>query len=221
MLEQWIQSDREAAGSPPTSLRTDTTERPVDAQSVELHPSLSQVSHAHSDITNRSLSLPDNGLLPNSPNYLEDHLHSESQRYLDDMDSSVEYGPFHKRNVKDASRRPSQLLVATRSYYPAFTATPDEVMFTSPMDVMPYAIYDSSNSQNGISSKMDLLNMRDSIWTGDGIDQPESCGSTPTPPEFARSPATTTKNTANYSPNQATHSLRCVSTHSIRPLTSS
>jgi hypothetical protein len=217
MLEQWIQGVREAAGSPPTSLRTDTTERPADAQSVELHPSLSQISHAHSDITDRSFSLPDTGLYPNSPNYMEDHLYSEPQQYLDDIDSSVGYRPFRNGDVKDTSRRPSPLLVATRSYYPAFTASPDEVMFTSPMDVMPHAIYGSSNSQDGISSEMDPLNMHDSIWTWDGIDQPGSCGSTPTSTEFPWSPAATTKNTANYSPNQATHSLRCVSTHSTRP----
>lgn len=212
-VDSWIiHNSREVFGSPPTSARTVTPDHPVKAISVELRPTLSQMSHAHSDITDRSFSVPDTGLYPNSPNYADNQIYIES-KYIDDMDSSVSYGSFRNGDVKATSRRSSQLLpVATGSSFPTYTTSPDEVMFTSPMDVMSHAMFDSSISQDGVSSALDPMNINDSLWAPWDIDQPGSGVSTPYSTD-AWSATANAKKTANYSPNQ-TQSPRCVSIHS-------
>ncbi len=78
-LQRWLaQNSHEAIGSPPTSVRTVTPDHPIEAQSVELRPSLSQMSH-DSGLTDRSFSLPDTGVYPSNFNYNSDNqLYSES-----------------------------------------------------------------------------------------------------------------------------------------------
>jgi hypothetical protein len=212
MLERWIYS-HETIGSPPTSIRTVTPEHPIKAQSVELRPSLSQMSH-HSGITDRSFSLPDTGLYPNSLNYSDNQLYSES-KYIDEIDSSVGHGSYH--GDAKGSRRPSHLMmpVASGSSYPTYTS-PEEVMFTSPMDVVSQALFEPSITHDGVSAAMDPLNINDSLWPWDAIDQPESGGSTPFPTDIAWS-AGATKNSMNYSPNRATNSPRYVAIPPIDP----
>lgn len=216
ILERWIsQNSRETIGSPPTSIRTVTPEHPIKAQSVELRPSLSQMSH-HSGITDRSFSLPDTGLYPSSLNYSDNQLYSES-KYIDEIDSTVGHGSYHNGDAKSSSRRPSHLMmpVATGSSYPTYTS-PEEVMFTSPMNVVPQAMFEPSITHD-VSAAMDPLNINDSIWAWDTIDQPESGGSTPFPTDMAWSAGTTTKNSMSYSSNDTTNSPRYVAIHSMDP----
>jgi hypothetical protein len=217
ILQRWIsQGSHETIESPPTSLRTVTPEHSIKEQSVELRPSLSQMSH-HSGMTERSFSLPDTGLYPSSLNYSDNQLYSES-KYIDEIDSSVGHGPYHNGDAKGSSRRPSHLMmpVATGSSYPTYTS-PEEVMFTTPMDVMSQTMFEPSITHDGVSAAMDPLNINDSLWTWDAIDQPESGGSTPFSTDIAWSPGATTKNSMSYSPNRATNSPRYVAIHSIGP----
>jgi hypothetical protein len=216
ILERWMsQNSHEANGSPPASVRTVTPEHSIKAQSVELRPSLSQMSH-HSSITDRSFSLPDTGHYPSSLNYSDNLLYSES-KYIDDIDSSVGHASYHNGDAKGSSRRPSHMMpLATGASYPTYTS-PEEVMFTSPMDVMSQAMFEPSITHDGVSAAMDPLNTNDSLWTWDAIDQPESGGSTPFPTDIAWSAGATTKNPMNYSPNRATNSPRYVATHSMDP----
>jgi len=78
ILEQWVHSSRGAVGTPPTSLSTNTHERSVQAQSEGLYGTLPQLSFAPSDIAGRSFNLPDTDLYPNSPDYMENQIYSQS-----------------------------------------------------------------------------------------------------------------------------------------------
>ena len=214
----WIsQTSSETIGNPPTSIRTVTPEHSVKAQSVELRPSLSQMSH-RSGITDRSFSLPDNGLYPSGLDY-SDNLYSES-KYIDEIDSSVGYGSYHG-DAKSYSRRPSHLMmsVASGSSYPTYTS-PAEVMLPSPMDIMSQAMLEASITHDGVSA-MDPLNINDSFWNWDTIDQPESGRTTPFSTEMTWSAGATTRNSMSYSPNRATNSPRYVAIPSMDLLPSS
>jgi len=209
ILERWISQN--SRGSPPTSIRTVTPEHPIKAQSVELRTSLSQMSY-RSGITDRSFSLPDTGLYPNSLNYSDNQLYSES-KYIDDIDSSVGHGSYH--GDAKGSRRPSHLVmpVASGSSYSTYTS-PEEVMFTSPLNVMSQAMFEPSITHDSVSAAMDPLSINDSLWPWDAIDQTESGGSTP---DMAWSAGATTKNSMSYSPNRATNSPRYVATPPMDP----
>lgn len=199
MLKRWFsQSSVEAVESPPMSVRTVTSDHPDQAQSVELRPSLSQISFSissgHSDITDRSFNLPDAALYPNSPPYTDVQVYSESA-YLDDLDSSVGQGSFHNGHPNDRVRRQSHLMpVATGSYTP-FTSSGEEVMFTSPRDVMSQAFFEHSISQDGLSPTLDPLNMDNQQWTWDGGNEQSGSGvSSP----FSKDNAWSVPNAPNY-----------------------
>lgn len=199
------------SSSSPASVRTVTSERPIKAQSVELRHSSSQISH-HSDMTDRSLSIPDNGLYFN---YNTDNLYSES-KFIDEIDSS--HGSYHNGDAKSSSRRQSHMMpMVTGSSYQPFTS-PEEVMLTSPMDPMSQAMFEPGVTHDGISSAMNPLDINDSVWPQwDAMDHPEdSEGSTPYSSDIAWSSATT-KNLLNYSPNHTTNSTRYVVIHSVDP----
>lgn len=202
-----LQSSQDAMGSPPASVRTVTSERPVKAQSVELSQSLSQNSH-HSGMTDRSLSLPDTGLYPN---YNTDNLYSES-KYIDEIDST--HGSYHNGDAKGSSRRQSHMMpIVTGSSYPAFK----EVMFTSPMDPMSQVMFEPSVTHDGISPAMNPMDMNDSPWPQwDGINQrEESEGSTPYSSDINWPAGAATKHTINYLSNHATNSPRYVVIQSV------
>ncbi len=215
-LQRWLaQSSHEVIGSPPTSVRTVTPDHSIKAQSVELRPSLSQMSH-NSGMTDRSFSLPDTGLFPSNHYNTDNQLYSES-KYIDEFDSSVGHGSYHNGDSK-GSRRQSQLMpMVTGSSYPTYTS-PEEVMFTSPMDVMSQTMFEPSLTHDGVSAAMDPLNINDSSWAQwDPIDQPESEGSTPYSSDMTWSASADTKNTMNYSPTHVTNSPRYVAIHSVDP----
>ena len=199
MLERWFsQSSVDAVGSPPMSVRTVTSDHPDQAQSVELRPSSSQISFSissgHSDITDRSFHLPDATLYPSSPPYTDVQVYSEPP-YLDEMDSSVRRGSFHNGLSNDSVRRPSRLLpVATGSYTP-FTSSGEEVMFTSPRDVMSHAFFEHNISQDDLSPTLDSLNIDNQPWTWDGGNEQSRSGvSSP----FSKDNAWSVPNAPNY-----------------------
>lgn len=187
------------SSSPPASVRTVTSERPVKAQSVELRQSLSQISH-HSDMTDRSLSLPDTGLYPT---FSSDNMYSES-KFIDEIDSS--HGSYHNGDAKVSSRRQSYMVpMITASSYQAFTS-PEEVMLTSPLDLMSQTMFEPSATHNGISSAMDPLDMNDSNWPHWDTDGSED--STPYSSDTTWTSNTAPKNPMNYSPHHTTNSTR-------------
>jgi hypothetical protein len=201
-----LQSSHDAMGSPPASVRTVTSERPVKAQSVELSQTLSQISH-HSGMTDRSLSLPDTGLYPN---YNTDNLYSES-KYIDEIDST--HGSYHNGDAKGSSRRQSHMMpIVTGSSYPAFTS-PDEVMFTSPMDPMSQAMFEPSVTHDSISPAMNPMDMNDSPWPQ--WEREESEGSTPYSSDINWPAGAATKHTISYPSNHATNSPRYVVIQSV------
>jgi len=198
--------------SPPTSVRTITSERPIKAQSVELRQSLSQISH-HSDMTDRSLSVPDTNVYPN---FNSGNLYSES-KFLDDFDSA--HGSYHNGDAKISSRRQSHMMpMVTGSSYQAFTS-PEEVMLTSPLDSISQTMFESSVPHDGIPPTMDPLDINGSLWPSwDPMDQQDgSEGSTPYSSDIAWSASTATKNPMNYSPTQTTNSSRYVVIRSMDP----
>jgi hypothetical protein len=214
-LERWFsQSSRESIGSPQNSFRTVTPEHSIKAQSVELLPSLSQMSH-RSGNTDRSFSLPDNGLYPSSLDFSDNRIYSEL-KCIDDMDSSVGHGSYNE-DAKSSSRRPSHLmLVSSGSSYPTHSS-PAEVMFASPMELMSQAMFEPVIT-HGVSAPMDPLNIGDSLWaTWDSNDQPDSGESTPYSADMAWSAGPTTKNSMTYSPTRATNPPRYVAIPPMDP----
>lgn len=199
MLERWFsQSSVEAVGSPPMSVRTVTSDHPDQAQSVELRPSLSQmsfpISSGHSDITDPSFNLPDAALYPNSPPYTDVQVYSESA-YLDEMDASAGRGSFHNGLPNDSVRRRGRLVAMTTGSYTPFTSSGEEVMFTSPRDVMSQAFFEHSISQDDLSPTLDPLNIDDQTWPWDGgNEQSESGVSSP----FTKDNAWSGPNVPNY-----------------------
>jgi hypothetical protein len=179
------------------SVRTVTSDHPDQAQSVELRPSLSQISFpissGHSDITDRSFNLSD-ALYPDSPPCTDGQVYSESA-YLDEMNSSVRRGSFHNGLLNDSVRRQSRLmLLATGSYTP-FTSSGEEVMFTSPRDVTSEAFFEHSVSQDGLSPTLDPLDIDDQAWAWDGGNDQSGSGVSSS---FLKDNAWSVPNVPNY-----------------------
>jgi hypothetical protein len=172
----------------------------------------------HSGITDRSLSLPDNGLYPSL--YYSDNqpcqLYSESN-YIDEIDSPVAHAPYRNGDAKSYSRRPgySMMSVANGSFCPTNTS-PREAMLSSPMDVMSQAMVEPDITQDDVSAIMDSLDINDNFSIWDAFDQPESGGSTPSL-DIAWPAGSTTKNSMGYSPYRTTNSPRYGTIPSIAP----
>jgi hypothetical protein len=75
--------------------------------------------------------------------------------------------------------------------------------------------HEPSITYDGVSAAMDPLNISDSLWGWDAIDQPESEGSIPFSTDIAWSAGATTKDFMSYSPNRAINSPRYVAIHSM------
>jgi hypothetical protein len=142
---------------------------------------------------------------------------SPQSKYIDEINSSVGHASNHNGDAKGSSRYTSYMTrLATGNSYPTYSSA-DEVMFTSPMDVMPQAVLESSITHDDVSAAIDPMNINDSLWAWDEVGQPESGGSASFFPDMAWLTGVATKNPMNYSPNRAVNSLRYVATHSIDP----
>jgi hypothetical protein len=218
LLEQYFsQSSLEAVPSPPLSVRTLVSEHPDEAQSAELHPSLSQMSFpnssGHSDITDSSFNLPDTGFYPSSPYNTDSHAHSEST-YADDINSSMRRGSFHNGTANGNMRRPGLLLpTTTGSSYPTLTS-PEEVVLTSPMDITSQPMFENNAPRDDFSSSLDPLTINPNWRWDSAFDQGESGVSTPLSADGLWPAIPVTKTPLEYSSSPAGISPRYVYVHS-------
>lgn len=215
MLERYLsQNSHDTVPSPPRSVRTVISEHPDKAQSVELRPSFSQVSFptssGHSDITDQSFSLPDNSAIyPSSPDYMDSQVYSELT-YVDEMNPALRRASFHSGAASGNTRRSSQLLpLATGSSFPTIATSPEEVMFTTPMDLTSQPFFEHTIAQDGLHPSLDPLEISESSWVWEtSIDEVESGASTPFSADVSWAPSTAAKSPMEYSQSPAVRSPR-------------